>query len=131
MIQAYRGDLGYQRKIWRPVEDKVKTWQKTYTELISRPVGSPTLNLSDGRDFLIIRQQNFNSETINHRLVGTSRLIYLFCRHHRSIKCIRDRFTDFAEDKIIAFLKMMVDKKLMFEENGRNLSLAVPVRPID
>jgi len=25
----------------------------------------------------------------------------------------------------------MVDKKLMFEENGRNLSLAVPVRPID
>ena len=131
MIQAYRGDLGYQRKIWRPVEDKVKTWQKTYTELNGRPVGSPILNLSDGRDFLIIRQRNFNSETINHRLVGTSRLIYLFGRHHRSIKRIRDRFPAFAEDKIIAFLKMMVDKKLMFEENGRYLSLAVPVRPID
>jgi hypothetical protein len=26
-------------------------------------------------------------------------------------------------------LQMMVDKKLMFEENGNYLSLAVPVRP--
>ena len=131
MIQAYRGDLGYQRKIWRPVEDKVKTWQKTYTELNGGPGRSPTLNLRDGRDFLIIRQQNLNSETFNHRLVGTSRLIYLFCRRHRSLKRIRDQFPAFSEDKIVAFLKMMVAKKLMFEENGRCLSLAVPVKPMD
>ena len=129
MIQAYRGDRGYQRKIWRPVEDKVKTWQKTYTELNSRPGRSPTLNLRDGRDFLIIRQQNLNSETINHRLVGTSRLIYLFCRRHRSLKRIRDQFPAFSEDKIVAFLKMMVDKKLMFEERNRYLSLAVHLKP--
>jgi len=131
MIQAYRGDLGYQRKIWRPVEDKIKTWQKTYTELNGGPVESPTLKLSDGRDFLIIRQRNLNSEIINHRLVGTSRLIYLFCRNNRSIKGIRDRFPAFTEDKIIAFLKIMVDKKLMFEESGRYLSLAVAVKPIE
>jgi ribosomal peptide maturation radical SAM protein 1 len=129
MIQAYRGDLRYQRKIWRPVEDKVKTWQKTYTELNGGPLRSPTLNLRDGRDFLIIRQRNLNSETINHRLVGTSRLIYLFCRRHRSIKRIRDQFSTFSEDKIIAFLKMMVDKKLMFEERNRYLSLAIHQKP--
>jgi hypothetical protein len=56
-------------------------------------------------------------------------LIYLFCSHHRSLKKIRDRFPAFSEDKIIAFLKMMVAKKLMFEENDCYLSLAVPVNP--
>jgi hypothetical protein len=35
----------------------------------------------------------------------------------------------FAEDKIVAFLKMMTDKKLMFEEEESYLSLAVPVNP--
>jgi len=127
MIQAYRGDLGYQRKIWRPVEDTVKKWQHFYTEQNLGTKRSPILNLRDGHEFLIIRQRNFNSETINHRLVGTSRRIYLFCRHHRSIKHIRDRFPGFSEDKILVFLKMMVNKKLMFEEKDRYLSLAVPV----
>ena len=127
MIQAYRGDLGYQRKIWGPVEARVKAWKKTYSELNGGALRSPTLNLRDGRNFLVIHQRNLNSETINHRLVGTSRLIYLFCQHHRSIKRIRDRFPAFSEDKILSFLKMMVNKKLMFEEKDRYLSLAVNV----
>jgi hypothetical protein len=33
-----------------------------------------------------------------------------------------------AADKIEPFLKMMVDKKLMFQENDNYLSLAVPAR---
>jgi hypothetical protein len=47
---------------------------------------------------------------------------------HRSLKRIRNRFPSYAEDKIVAFLKMMTDKKLMFEEKDKYLSLAVPVR---
>jgi hypothetical protein len=39
------------------------------------------------------------------------------------------RFPKLGEDKIVPFLKTMVEKKLMFEENGKYLSLAVPVRP--
>jgi hypothetical protein len=46
----------------------------------------------------------------------------------RSLKGIRGRFGSFAEDKIVAFLKMMVDKKLMFAEAEKYLSLAVPMR---
>ena len=128
MIQAYRGDRGYQRKIWRPVEKKVQTWQKNYSGLIGSSQGLPALELRDGRDFLIIRQRRMDAATLNHRLVGTSRLIYLFCQHHRSIKRIRQRFPAFAEDKILAFLKMMVNKKLMFEEKDKYLSLAIPVK---
>jgi hypothetical protein len=129
MIQAYRGDLGYQRKIWQPVKQKVATWHKIYTELHEGPSRSPILTLRDGGDFLIIKQRRVNTEPLHHRLRGTSRLIYLFCSHHRSLKKIRDRFPAFSEDKIVAFLKMMVAKKLMFEGNDRYLSLAVPVKP--
>jgi ribosomal peptide maturation radical SAM protein 1 len=129
MIQAYRGDLGYQRKIWQPVKKKVATWHKIYAALHEEPSRSPILSLRDGDEFLIIRQRRINTEPLNHRLRGTSRKIYLFCSRHRSLKKIRGRFPAFAEDKIDAFLQMMVAKKLMFEENDRYLSLAVPVNP--
>ena len=129
MIQAYRGNLTYQRKIWRPVEEKIDAWQKNYKTLGSRLMGSNALELRDGGDFLTIRQQRIHADTIHHRLVGTSRLIYLFCRHHRSIKRIREQYVTFAEDKILAFLKIMVGKKLMFQEGDRYLSLAIPVKP--
>jgi ribosomal peptide maturation radical SAM protein 1 len=128
MIQAYRGDRGYQKKIWRPVEKAIKQWQQAYSQQNSRSERSPSLSLRDGREFLIIHQRKFDAETINHRLVGTSRLIYLYCRHHRSIKRIRERFPAFAEDKILSFLKMMVTKRLMYEEKDRYLSLAIPVK---
>jgi hypothetical protein len=129
MIQAYRGDLAYQKKIWQPVRKKVKLWQKVYNELQKGPSASPILSFRDGGDFLIIRQRRFQVEPITHRLPGTSRLIYLFCKRHRSLKRIRTQFPSFPEDKIIAFLKMMVDKKLMFEEKENYLSLAVPINP--
>ena len=128
MIQAYRGNLGHQRKIWRPVEEKIKAWQESYHELEGRLQGSPALELRDGGDFLIMRQHRNHAETIHHRLVGTSRLIYLYCLKHRSVNRIQKRFSTFAEDQILAFLKMMVGKKLMFHEGGRYLSLAIPVR---
>ncbi|UCG09027.1 MAG: RiPP maturation radical SAM C-methyltransferase, partial [Desulfobacterales bacterium] len=129
MIQAYRGDLGYQKKIWRPIKQKVKEWQDIYHELFNSSSPSPILSFRDGRDFLMIRQRRFRTEPMTHRLKGTSRSIYLFCQHHRSLKRIRSQFPSFPEDKIVAFLKMMVDKKLMFVENEKYLSLAIPLNP--
>ena len=41
---------------------------------------------------------------------------------------IVERFAGFGEEKILPFLNMMVDKRLMFREGERFLSLAVPVR---
>jgi hypothetical protein len=127
MILAYRGDLGFQKKIWRPVKKKIALWQKTYAELQQGPQVSPVLSFRDGRDFLIIKQRQYHDDSIKHRLVGTSRMIYLYCMQHRSLKKICERYPAFAEDKITGFLKMMVDKKLMFEEKDQYLSLAVPL----
>jgi hypothetical protein len=128
MIQAYRGDLGFQKKIWQPVKKKVASWQKTYAGIQRGPAVSPILSFRDGRDFLIIKHRLCPADSVEHRLVGTSRLIYLFCMQHRSLKSIRSQFPAFAEDKIVAFSKMMTDKKLMFEEKDEYLSLAVPVK---
>lgn len=129
MIQAYRGGLGNQKKIWRPIRKKIKEWQDSYHELYNGPSPSPILSFRDGGDFLIIRQRRFRNEPMIHRLKGPSRSIYLFCQHHRSLKRIRSQFAELPQDKIVAFLKMMVDKKLMFAENEKYLSLAMPVNP--
>jgi Radical SAM superfamily len=129
MIQAFRGDRAFQKKIWQPVKKMVAAWQKAYAGLQGGTAAPPVLSFRDGREFLIIKQRVYQADSIAHRLVGTSRQIYLFCMQHRSLKRIRSRFPAFAEDKIVAFLKMMVDKKLMFEEGDEYLSLAVPAKP--
>ncbi|MBN1849393.1 MAG: RiPP maturation radical SAM C-methyltransferase [Deltaproteobacteria bacterium] len=126
MIQSYRGDLSHQKKLWRPVRDKVREWKKTYEALHQGPLFSPILSFRDGGDFMIIREKRLRGDPVTHRLVGTSRKIYLFCQHNRSLRGILNRFPEIGEDRIQSFLKMMVDKKLMFEENSRYLSLAVP-----
>lgn len=129
MIQAYRGDLGHQRRLWQPVKKKVRAWKRTYVEIRKGESRDPILSFRDGRDFLIIRQKRLHAEPMTHRLIGTSRALYLFCQRHRSLKRIVGQFPGTGEEKIIPFLKMMVDKKLMFEEDGKYLSLAVPVKP--
>ncbi len=128
MIQSYRGDLGYQRKLWQPVKTRLRTWKKSYTEIHrhGHSTRSPILSFLDGRDFLIIREQRYEAKPLTHRLVGPSRAIYLFCLQHHSLKHILEHFPKTGADKVVAFLKMMVDKKLIYEENDRYLSLAVP-----
>jgi ribosomal peptide maturation radical SAM protein 1 len=126
LIQAYRGDLGYQKKLWEPVKQRIKAWKMEYESLHNNSFFEPILSLLDGRDFLIIIQKQLNDGNLTHRLKGKSREIYLFCQHHRSIKKILEHFPELSDDKIISFLRIMVNKKLMFEENKKYLSLAVP-----
>lgn len=130
-VQAYRGDLGYQKRIWRPVAKKLESWKQAYAELRRGRDQGPILGYRDGREFIIIRQRLPGAEPLLHRLEGTSRAIYLFCEHHRTIKSILNRFQGFTADKMVPFLQMMVEKKLMFEEDGKYLSLAVPIHPRD
>jgi len=128
MVQAYRGELGYQRKLWQPIKRKVREWKKAYNAIHNGYAYSPILSYRDGRDFLIIRQKRLSADPMTHRIEGMSREIYLFCGHHRSFKRILQKFPKLNEDRLSPFLKMMVDKKLMFEENRKYLSLAVPIK---
>ncbi len=126
-IQEYRGDLGYQKRIWEPVKEKVRKWKQAYFKL-KGPDAEPILSFRDGRDFLIIHQKIPDKETITHMLEKTSKKIYLYCQKTRSIDMIVERFSMFQVDKIESFLKMMVGKKLMFRENDKFLSLAIPAK---
>ena len=84
----------------------------------------------DGKDFLIIHERRLHDDDMTHRLKGSSRTIYLFCETQRPMAEILARFPRFGEDQIRAFLRMMVDKRLMFNEGDRHLSLAVPARTL-
>jgi len=124
MIQTYRGDRQRQQRLWRPVKAQLKDWKKTYRQLRCQPPYGPILSYRDGREFLIIRQKRIDAPPFTHRLRGKSREIYLFCRTHRSLERIVARFAPLTEGQVLPFLRMMVDKRLMFAENGRYLSLA-------
>jgi ribosomal peptide maturation radical SAM protein 1 len=129
MIQGYQGGVRYQNRLWRPVREKIDKWRKSYSELHKGPGCDPILSLQDGRDFMIIRERRPGNFDMTHRLKGTSRKIYLFCRTQQSISRILSQFPGFGEEKVIPFLRMMVEKRLMFNEGERYLSLAVPITP--
>ena len=128
LIQAYRGDLTYQKKLWKPVQKKVADWQKQYADIRKYPGDGPILSLWDGRDFSIIRQRRYPDESAVHRLTGISPESLVTNSRHRSIKAICSAFPQAPDEAIVNFLKMMVDKKLMFTEKNRFLSLAAPAR---
>jgi ribosomal peptide maturation radical SAM protein 1 len=129
-IQAYRGDRQRQQKLWKPVERKIKDWNTFYANLHKQAFAEPILSFQDGGRFLIIRQRRLDADPIQHRLTGISREIYLFCGKTRSLGRILSQFSDLPEDKLIPFLKMMIEKGLMFEEQERYLSLAVRGNPV-
>ena len=128
IVQGYQGGVRRQLRLWNPVKKKLKEWKDGYYRLHEAPASGPILSYRDGGDFMIIRQRLDKRNDMTHRLKDTSRKIYLFCETQRSLPEILSRFPGFSEDKIKPFLRMMVHKRLMFEEKDRYLSLAVPVK---
>jgi ribosomal peptide maturation radical SAM protein 1 len=126
IIQAYRGDVNRQQKLWRPVEKRISQWFKQYADMHKDVLSTPILSFMDGGTFLIIRQRKYRAKSETHRLSGLSREIYLFCLTNRSLKRILLKFPGLTAQKLLPFLRMMRDKRLMYREDDRFLSLAVP-----
>ena len=125
VIQAYRGDRTRQKKLWAPVVRRIRQWETTYSALHRRFPGQPALSYQDGGSFIILRQGQPHGPALTHRLSGSSRDIYLFCRRARGIEAIIMQHPGFSAEQIKGFLNEMVQKRLMFAENGHYLSLAV------
>jgi len=128
MVQSYQGQASAQRRLWKPVQARLKAWAASYESLQAGPLADPILSYRDGGEFMIIRERRLGGDTANHRLEGASRQIYLFCGHHRPLKQVIERFPHVAADKISSFLEKMRAERLMFAENGHFLSLAAPLR---
>ncbi|MBW1780621.1 MAG: RiPP maturation radical SAM C-methyltransferase [Deltaproteobacteria bacterium] len=128
MMRGYHGGVRRQHQMWGPVQNKLAEWHRFYSQMHRQPGFRPILSYKDGKDFLIIHERRLNDMDMTHRLKGSSRAIYLFCETHRSVAEIVARFPRFGEDQIRTFLRMMVDKRLMFNEGEQYLTLAVSAR---
>lgn len=126
LIKDYRGDRSLQRTLWKEVNLKVEGWNTFHKDRNS--LQSP-LSYRDGKDFLLIRQEQLNGPTLQHRLHGLSREIYLFCRNIRSFEEINNTFPNSRETTIRRFFQDLFNKKLIFQENDQFLALAIKGTP--
>ncbi len=125
MIKTYVGDRSQQRRLWRPVERELARWQRQYESLRRKHFPAPLLGYRDGGNFLLIRRRTEGFEMETFRLRGSSRAIYRFCQTTRSLAQIRSEFPSLTFEKLQTFISDMVEKRLMFQEGKRVLSLAV------
>ncbi|MBU1564891.1 MAG: RiPP maturation radical SAM C-methyltransferase [Proteobacteria bacterium] len=120
---SYRGDREQQRKLWRPVTKKLRAWQDFHQQRKNK--STHPLNYRDGSTFLIISQERISGKTLLHRLRGVSREIYLFCAIPRNMSEILAAFPTISNPILKEFLLEMSNKRLMFREGTRTLSLAI------
>ena len=120
---GYRGDRMFQRKLWRPVREKMVRWQEAYSSL--RKEKGPLLTYREGPGFLLLRQVLPNGKVLHHRLSGPSRDIYLFLTDIRTWDEIKARFSRLPEEKIWTFLGDLREKKLVFREGEKLVALAI------
>ncbi|MBU0481367.1 MAG: RiPP maturation radical SAM C-methyltransferase [Proteobacteria bacterium] len=124
VVKDFRGSRTYQRRLWRPVVKRVKEWQDFQRRRGSVAHRFP-LSFRDGGEFVIIRQEQLRGPVLNHRLKGMSRRIYLFCEEIRDLSSLIDHVPGIGRESLERFLAEMVDKRLMFREGEKVLSLAI------
>ena len=122
LIKGYRGDKTVQQKRWKPVYEKVRQWQDFHK---NRESSQAPLSYRDGGDFLLIRQERIDGAPLRHRLRGTSRRIYLFCRSIRTIDAIQKEFPQIKKTTLLAFLNDLTTKQILFMEDDLFLALAI------
>ena len=128
LVKDYRGDRRYQRKIWKPVSQKIIKWQQYHEGRKQDALQKPLLYYRDGGDFLLIRQEQPDGKILHHRLKGTSRQLYLFCTRIKAEKEVFGKFPAVPAHQILSFLADLVKKRILFSEKNKYLSLAVHFR---
>jgi len=123
LAMDYRGGRRRQRQLWRPVADRLASWQAFHHH---RPCpDQPALSYRDGGEFLIIRQERIDGPPLHHRLHGRSREIYLYCRRIRTRDQIHQRFRPLSATALASFLGDLCRKRLLFQDGDQVLALAI------
>ncbi|MGW8194529.1 MAG: RiPP maturation radical SAM C-methyltransferase, partial [Desulforhopalus sp.] len=123
LVNGYRGDRTHQRKMWQPVREKLKQWQDFHHQRLSDR--QLPLHYRDGQDFIIVRQERLAGPPLIHRMRGLSRKIYLACETPVKKLWLRQSFPSLSEQKLQNFIDDLCDKRIMFQDKERVLSLAV------
>lgn len=122
LIKDYVGDKTLQKKIWQPVKKKVKEWQKFHEK---RNSTIPPLSYRNGGSFILIRQESQEGQVLLHRLYGASKDLYLYCATIRTIDEITTSFQKLTKKSILNFFTDLSNKRLLFREGKKFLSLAI------
>jgi ribosomal peptide maturation radical SAM protein 1 len=120
---SYRGDRKRQRKLWKPVVEKLQVWQNFHQKRTGK--ASHPLHYRDGNTFLLITQELASGTLLRHRLKNLSRDIYLFCQTPQTIPAILAAFPSISLPILVRFIDELHAKRLMFREGDRILSLAI------
>ena len=123
LVNGYRGDRTLQHQLWKPVYRKIQQWQNFHH--MREDKKSAPLQYRDGGTFIIIRQERPTGQPLQHRLKGISRKMYLFCHTPQSINDILEYIETIPEEPLVNFISELCQKRLMFREDNRVLSLAV------
>jgi len=123
LINGYRGDRTFQHQLWKPVYRKIEQW-KNFHNMRADKKTAP-LQCRDGGTFIIIRQEQPSGKPLQHKLKGVSRKMYLFCHTPQSISAIVEHLENIKEEPLVNFISELCQKRLMFREGNRVLSLAV------
>lgn len=124
LINSYRGDKELQRRLWKPVQDKMTLWQTFHRKRTGK---AHPLHFRDGGTFIIIRQEKVDGLPLLHKLRGLSRKIYLSCETPTKFFTLLENFPSIKPEQLQQFIDDMCDKKLMFQERKEVLALAVPL----
>jgi len=125
LVMDYRGDRLFQKKLWQPVNVKIKAWRRYHEKRKASAIYRPLLSYKDGDNFLLIRQELPDGTILHHRLKGFSRRIYLACTRIKTEQELFEEFSTIPPQKILAFLADLKKKRLVFSEENRYISLAV------
>lgn len=127
MVKGYRGDRLRQRRLWKPVWDLLREWQREDAAFRKLTGGEkPMLGYSDGGTFLLIRRRDRHGRVeTTYRLCGPSRDIYLSCLDPMPLDTLQRQYGFFSPEVLSGFLRDMVAKGLLFEHQGWFLGLAV------
>jgi len=123
------GNLGEEFEYLKPSLDFIHKWQEAWKErkwFCCFEKGPGFVTIYDNRPLAA----GMNSAGRKTTLRTLAADVYLFCDEHRSFKAIqgmvnKDGPNQIQPEKIKAMLNQLVSANLMFEEDGRYLSLAV------
>ena len=122
LVFTYRKDRKEQYSLWKPVEKRLKEWayfHKKFAHL------KPFLSFRRGGDFIVIRQVREDGLVLHHRLKGPSMEIYLKALDPVGVSSLIDLVPGRDTNQLIRFINSMVDKRLMYLEGKKVLSLAI------
>ena len=105
-----------------PLRAEVERWNR------DRARNAGALSYRRGPGFAVITDTRSTSPaTARYTLAGEEARLYLACEAGATLEGIRRQGIDLAEERIRDLLSDLVAERLLYEEQGRYLSLALPL----